>query len=319
MGKLAVTLVIKDYDYLAPLACGDVVAEELDLTLDRDTPGALDRTLSDPTVLVGELSFARHLSRLADDDQSFVGLPSFPYRAFRQRCFFVRRDSGLHDFKDLAGKRIGTNEWPATGNTWSRALLRDAGVSIEGIDWVVGSVDGGSTIRDQGVLPPHVRENSSDKPLRQLLIDGELDALMCPLPPRCFYEPNSPIVRLIPDFRRAEQAYFRDVGYFPAHHIVGIRRELFEREPWVARSLFRALEASKLHWRAVRRRLAESSPWMLADLEEAEAMMGEDWAPDGIGPNRAMTQRLCDEMLALGLLSRPLDEAAVFADVESVL
>ena len=99
MAKLSVTLVIKDYDYLAPLACGDVVAEELDLTLDRDTPGALDRTLSDPTILVGELSFARHLSRLADDDRSFVGLPSFPYRAFRQRCFFVRCDSGLHDFK----------------------------------------------------------------------------------------------------------------------------------------------------------------------------------------------------------------------------
>src|SRR5687768_16135573 len=124
MRKLTVTLVIKDYDHLAPLSAGDVVAEDLDLRLDRDTPGALDRTLDDPSVHVGELSFARHLARLSQDDHSFVGIPIFPTRAFRQRCFFVRRDSDLCALKDLAGKRIGTNEWPATGNTWSRALLR---------------------------------------------------------------------------------------------------------------------------------------------------------------------------------------------------
>src|SRR5215208_585792 len=105
MSKLTVTLVIKDYDYLAPLACGDVVAEDLDLRLDRDTPGALDRTLSDHAIQVGELSFARHLTRLSHDDHTFVGIPIFPTRAFRQRCFFVRRDSGLSSLKDLAGKR----------------------------------------------------------------------------------------------------------------------------------------------------------------------------------------------------------------------
>jgi 4,5-dihydroxyphthalate decarboxylase len=319
MSTLTVTLVIKDYDHLAPLAAGDVVAEDLDLRLDRDTPGALDRTLDDPSVQVGELSFARHLARLSQDDHEFVGIPIFPTRAFRQRCFFVRRDSNLRDLKDLAGKRIGTNEWPATGNTWSRALLREQGVDIEGISWVVGSVDGGYSARSQGDLPPHVRENSSDRPLRDLLVAGELDALMCPTPPKGFYDADSPIVRLIPDYRRAEQEYCRRTGIYPAHHIVGIRRELFEREPWVARSIYLALDESKNRWQASRRRLADTSPWLLADLEDVTSMLGADFQPSGVEPNRKMVQALCDELDATGLLAKPLAEASVFADFEKVM
>jgi hypothetical protein len=149
-----IALLMKDYDYLAPLACGDVTAEGLALKLTRDTPGALDRTLNDPSVQASELSFSRHVHRLAAGDRSFVGIPFFAYRAFRHRCFFIRRDDGPRDFADLAGKRIGTNEWPASGNTWSRALIREAGVKIEEIHWWVGSVDGAASKRPQGTLPP---------------------------------------------------------------------------------------------------------------------------------------------------------------------
>lgn len=319
MSKLTVTVVAKDYDHLAPLACGDVVAEDLDLKLDRDTPGALDRTLNDPAVQVGELSFARHLARLSRDDQSFVGIPIFPTRAFRQRCFFIRRDSGLRELKDLAGKRIGTNEWPATGNTWSRALLREQGVSIEGINWLVGSIDGPPSGRSQGDLPPHVKENTTDRSLRDLLVGGQLDALMCPTPPKGFYDADSPVVRLIPDYRRAELEYLRRTGLYPAHHIIGIRRELFDREPWVAQSLYRALDESKMRWQQSRRRLAETTPWLLNEIEDVTAILGEDWQPSGVEPNRTMVQALCDELQAQGLLARPLAEAGVFAELEKVM
>ena len=319
MGRLAVTVVVKDYDHLAPLAAGDVVAEGIDLVLDRDTPNALDRTLNDPTVLVGELSFARHLARLARDDRGFVGIPIFPTRAFRQRCFFVRRDSGLRRLEDLAGQRIGTNEWPATGNTWSRALLREAGVAIDGIDWLVGSIDGGPSKRSQDHLPPHVREETTGRPLRDMLIAGELDALMCPIPPRGFYDADSSIVRLIPDYRRAEQEYCRRTGLYPTHHIVGIRRELFDREPWVARGLYRALDGSKMRWQESRRRLADTTPWLLTEIEESTALLGEDWQPSGVEPNRKMVQALCDELLAQGLIDRPLRESVVFSEFEGVM
>ncbi|MGQ9584262.1 MAG: hypothetical protein ACUVX9_04770 [Anaerolineae bacterium] len=57
MNKPAITLVIKDYDYVAPLACGVVTVEGVSLTLDRDTEGALDRTLAAASIDVGEPSF----------------------------------------------------------------------------------------------------------------------------------------------------------------------------------------------------------------------------------------------------------------------
>jgi len=321
MGHVAITLVMKDYDYLAPLACGDVAVSGVDLTLDRRSPIA--RTLADPGIHAGELSFSHYLIRTSGGDRSFVGIPLFAYRAFRHRCFFVRRASGLSGFADLEGKRVGTNSYPDTGNTWSRAALREAGVRIERIDWTYGPIDAPSdahAARPALALPPNVRPAPPGRALRDMLVDGGLDALMCPIPPRGFYDAGSEIVRLIPDFRAAEQAYYRRTGLYPAHHIVGVRREVVERAPGVVRSLYRAIEASKAAWLAQRRALCETTPWMLADVEETVALMGADWAPHGLtDANRKMVETFCDEEFAQHLVERPIDAAGVFAEFERVM
>ena len=102
MAKLALTFVVRDYDFLAPLARGEVVAEGIDLKVEVDTHGALTRALNDPTVRFAELSMGRYLIQLAERGETdFVGLPFFPARSFRYRCFFVRRNSGLRELKDL--------------------------------------------------------------------------------------------------------------------------------------------------------------------------------------------------------------------------
>ena len=180
-----VTFMMRDYDYLSPLACGDLTAEGLDLVLMRDTSNALDRTLADSSIDGGELSLGRHIQRLADGDHSFVGIPFFPAGGFRQRTFFVRRGSSLRSLSELAKKRIGTNEWPATGTIWSRAVLREAGVNLEEVQWWIGSVDGarGKVTQEQDVLPSCARQAPADRTLTEMLLAGELDALMCPRPP----------------------------------------------------------------------------------------------------------------------------------------
>lgn len=318
LSKIPLKMVTKDYDYVAPLACGDVVAEGIDLNFERDTAGALDRTLSDRSIDIGELSFSRHLSRLAHGDYSFVAIPVFLIRAFRDRCFFVRRDSGLRSFEQLEGKRIGTNEWPATGNTLSRAVLRDHGVRIEGIRWWVGSVDGTPSIRSQGELPSYVQV-ASDKTLLSMLLAGELDALMCPIPPKGFYEAGNPVIRLVPDYRHSEMEYYRRTGIYPVHHIVGVRRGVYEKDPWILRSLFRALDQSKQRWQASLKRLAYTTPWMLAEIEDTTALFGEDWSPYGVEPNRKAVQALCDELFAQGLTPQRIDGAIAFIEFEKVM
>ena len=318
MGKPTLTLILKDYDYLAPLACGDVVPEGITLNLIRDTPGALARTVNDASLDAGELSFSRYLSRLAHGDQTFVGLPIFVYRAFRHRCFFVLRNRGLCELKQLDGRRVGTNEWPATGNVWSRALLREQNVAIDHIHWYVGPVDNPKAARYSDDLPAYVQPIAADRTLRDLLLAGEIDAIMCPNPPQGFYEPNSPIVRLFADFRRVEQDYYRRTNIYPPQHIIGIRRDIFERNPSVTLELFKVLEKSRLLWQERRRAWSEFSSWLLSEIEETTALLGRDWQPNGIAPNRHSIQAFCDELFAQGFIAQPLDASAVFPEFERI-
>ncbi len=316
--NIQLKLMMKDYGHVAPLASGDVMVEGVDLTFERDTTNALDRTLGDRTIGAGELSLSRHLGRLAQGDNSFVGIPVFPARSFRHHCFFVRRGSELQSLEQLQDKRVGCNEWPATGNTWSRAALREAGVRIEDIRWSVGSIDGAPSARAQGKLPSYV-QTVKERTLLAMLMDGELDALMCPFPPRGFYSEEKPIMRLVRDWRRAEMDYYRRTGLFPIFHIVGVRREIYERAPYVLRSLFNALEQSKRRWQANRRELADLTPWTLAEIEDTTAVFGDDWAPYGIEQNLKVLQTLCDEQLAQGLVSQRQDARSAFREFEAAL
>jgi 4,5-dihydroxyphthalate decarboxylase len=318
MQRRSLTLLTKDYGYLGPLAGGDVAAEDIDLTFVRSTATALNRTLSDPSIDAGELSFARHIIRIAEDDHSFTGIPFFVVRAFRHRCFFVRRGSSLRGLKDLRGRRIGTNEWPATGNTWSRAALREQGVSTQEIDWWVGPVDGAPSGRPQGALPSNAHSAPPGRTLREMLMSEAIDALMVPDPPPGFYAADSPIVRLIPDYPSAERDYYRRTKLYPAHHIIGMRKATFVQAPWVARRLYSTLEASKTRWLERINELTETTPWLLAEIEASQTVFGRDWNPSGVAANLTMIQALCDEHFVQGLISRRVAAAEIFQEFEAV-
>jgi 4,5-dihydroxyphthalate decarboxylase len=168
-------------------------------------------------------------------------------------------------------------------------------------------------------LPSFARSVAGGRALRDMLLEGEIDAIMCPAPPEGVLEPDSPIVRLIPNYREVEHQYYRRIGFYPAHHIMGVRREVFDRHPWVVRSLFLAFEQSKTLWLQERRELADTTPWLLADIEETMALMGFDWQVSGVEPNLKMTQALCDEQLAQGVINQPLDARTVFAEFQDVM
>ena len=316
MALIPITLVTRSYSHVMPLAAGDVRPEGIFLTLDRSTP--IGRFREDPSFQAGEMSFSRYLIGLSQGDRSIVGLPIFAMHGFRQRCFFVRRGSSLRSLADLAGKHIGTNGWPDTGNTWSRAALRTAGVDLGSITWSVGPVDAPlddeATARAQAALPTGVTQLAAGQTLAGQLASGQLDAIMCPWPPAGFYDPSSPIVRLFPAYQAAEGDYYRHTGIYPAHHIVGLRRDLFERHPWVASSLFRAFDESRRQSQADNLLLADASPWVQADIERAMRLMGTDWQPNGIEPNQHVIAALCEEEYAQGLIAQPLEPATVFAD-----
>lgn len=324
MNSLKMSLVTMDYDFLAPLACGDVVVESIDLKLERDMAGAIYRSINDPAFDAGEASLARHLMGLAKGDRRFVGIPFFLQRGFRHRQFMVRGDSGLHRLRDLEGKRVGCMDWSSTGSVWARAAMREQGVRIERIEWIIGPVgddpEGVPTGRPwtaDDALPAYVKTAAPDGKLFDMLRDGQLDAVVAVLRrPDGFYEPNSPIVRLLPDYPRAEREYYLKTAVYPAYHLVAVRREFFDRHPWAALALYDGLERSKKRWVANRLLLSETTPWLLRDIEDAQQLMGADWRPSGVGPNFAMIQALCVELSAQELVDEPIDPRSIFDEFE---
>jgi 4,5-dihydroxyphthalate decarboxylase len=319
MSRLPLTLAARDYDYLSPLAMGDVEIEGVDLTLIRAFD-ALPRVVKEPEIDGGETSFSRYVQGMVRGDRSFIGLPVFLMRAFRHRCFFVRRDSDLADVTDLAGKRVGTNEWPASGNTWTRAVLRERGVPIERVRWLVGQVSPGYKPVPPDALPAGVQPAPAGSTLVDLLLEGQIDALMCPWPPEGFYDQGSRIRRLYEDYRTAEREYYRRTRVHPAHHVTVLKRELVERNPWVVRAVFNGLDQSRRRSEQNRWELSETTPWLLAELEETAALMGKEFQPDGLSDeNRHMIAAFCEEQYAQRLIPEPIDPKSVFAEYEKLM
>jgi 4,5-dihydroxyphthalate decarboxylase len=315
---------IRDYDFISPLLCGDLAVEGIDLTVDRVPVEVDDISNPDQSIQAVELSFGRYLIDIAENNFDFVGIPFFACRSFRHRCFFVRKGSDIQTFKDLEGKRVGTDFFPATGNTWSRAALSEQGVALDKIQWWEGSIDESyAPIEKPSEISPfspnQALKTLSERKLEDMLIEGELDALMCSSPPERFYDDNSQIVRLLADFKSEEQAYYRRTGVNPGHHIIGLRRSVFEQDPSIAARLYTALNQSMAIWMERRLYLAETSAWLQADIEESMAVLGRDWQPNGIKANQKMIKTLCDEEYNQGVIAAPLDSAAVFADFEKIM
>ena len=66
--------------------------------------------------------------------------------------------------------------------------------------------------------------------------------------------------------------------------------------------------------RFIDRELLDATPWMPLEFEQTRALMGDDWLPYGVEPNRAMIQAFCDESHAQGLAARRLTADELFAE-----
>jgi 4,5-dihydroxyphthalate decarboxylase len=315
MPRLALKLAGYPWDFITPLLTGDVVPEGIDLTY--DTHHGLGPVTDDPTCAGGEASLGKFMIDTSQGDRSYVGLPIFPMFAFRHRCFLVKRGTTIPDLKALEGKRVGMDGWPNSGNAWTRVTLRQAGVDIWKIDWVIAPIEG---VPDAGHgrvapgSPSNVSAGPAGKSLVDLLLAGEIDVMVAAFMPAGFFTPDSPIVPMISDYRAAERAYYQEHGYIPAHHLIKLHREVVERDPWIAGSLMTAFTASKRLWVERRRHLADTTPWLLQDLVDTALTFGDDWQPYGLEPNLKMLTDFCQDQYAQKLVSAPVDPVAAFAD-----
>ena len=321
MADLKLTLTCADYARVMPLVTKAVKPAGIDLTLEVGSFGSwparaemLRRAIHDPAVQGGEGSVCVHLLRVDGGDRSHVGLPVFPLRNFTARDLYVRRGGPVQAAADLQGCRIGMYGWANSGAVWYRHFLRYLGIDLDGLRWWIGPVDAPRPTTSSFVLPAHVHEPPPGRSLADMLVDGELDAVYSPGRPLRYDAGSGPIVRLFPDFRGMEQQYFRDTGAFPPQHLVLLRREVWEAEPWIARSLTDAFAAANTMFTQAQRSFPYVSPWMEAELEQTAALMGEDFHPYGYEANAGQIRMFADQAFESRLTSRQVAPEEYFAE-----
>jgi 4,5-dihydroxyphthalate decarboxylase len=283
MSNLAVRLAGADYARIMPLASGEVTAEGIDLELVRGHSGSwplraelLRRVLSDSALDGGESSMAGHLRRIEKGDRSFVALPVFILRGFAARDLYVRKDGPVCAPKDLIGKRLGLYSWVASGSIWYRHAQITMGVPLDSVEWWVGDVEVAGETSHAVKLPEGVHSVPPGRFLAEMLVAGDIDAMWSPPRPRLFDSRHGPLVRLFPDFRAQETGYFTRTGVFPMMHILVLRRDVWEKHPWIARSLTDAFGRSNSCFEASQHGFPDAFPWMEAELDTIAGLMGAD-------------------------------------------
>ncbi|AUA12956.1 MULTISPECIES: substrate-binding domain-containing protein [Streptomyces] len=315
MSSPVIRLGLRDWDHLVPLASG--LVEIPGFTVRVDARDVTPDVLTEPGLDGGETSFSRYVQARAAGDDRLVGLPAFVMRGFRHRCVLVREDSPLRSLGQLAGARIGLTGWPDSGNTWTRALLRAAGVDLAGVRWLVGPLTADETGKDRvggRPLPAGVSVMAEGESLVDELAAGRLDAVLSPFMPRELFTRTSRFRHLLDDHRTEERAYWEATGFVPGIHLVTLKREVVEAHPELPAALLAGLEESKRRWLGRRRLLADTTPWLLHELTESARLFGDDWMPYGTKSNAEMTRAFCEELYAQGVWPEPIDPEVIFPD-----
>src|SRR5437660_10897038 len=163
-------------------------------------------------------------------------------------------------------------------------------------------------------LPPGVHAPATGRSLSEMLIAGELEAIYSPPRPEAYHPRTGPIIRLFPDFRLVEQEYFLKTWAFPPQHLIVLRREAWEANRWIARSLTEAFSAANDCFTAAQKGFPYATPWLEAELEATAAVMGDDFHPYGLERNRPQIDLFAGEAVRLGLASRRITVEDYFAD-----
>ena len=315
MSRLCLTFASCRYDRMEAIRAGEVVPEGIDLNTIAFASGReiFDRMVGGREFDVAELSASEFISLMGRGDCPFVALPVFPSRVFRHGYIFINAQADIRAPKDLEGKRVGVPLYTQTAAIWARRHLADEfGVDLDSIRWVQGAVEKtGSHGRPHAPpLPGPVRieQNASGCSLGALLARGDIDALIGSRKPDELGR-DANVVRLFPDHRALERDFYRRRKIFPIMHLIAMRRDLYQRQRWIATSLYNAFVEAKrrarmrLHYAGS---LAAMLPWLVDDVEEIDAVFGGDPFAYGIEPNRPTLQALVQYMVEQHFIPRAI-------------
>lgn len=321
MSRVPITIATWDYDRVRALTDGRVKVEGCDVNyITMPVEECFERAFFHGEFEVAEIGFSPFLIALSRGPTPYVAVPVFLSRMFRHSAVYIRSDRGIDGPGDLRGKRIGVPEYQMSAVMWFRGFLKDqCGIEPKDINWVQAGLENPGR-RDKFPLNlpegfPLVSLNGVS--LSKLLADGELDGVISARTPSCYVSGHPLVRRLYPDYRAAERDYFKKTGIFPIMHAVGIRRDIYESNRWLAASLYKAFLKAK--------RLADAEfiettalkiglPWVTAEYEATTAVMGRDFWSYGVDANRETLATMARYSYEQGLAVRLVEVDEMFAE-----
>jgi 4,5-dihydroxyphthalate decarboxylase len=294
-----------DYDRVRAIMDGQIGLDGIETNFTVENIYSVSKHAFGPSAKydITELGLIPYIRKYINDGfRAYTPIPVFISRIFRHRNIFVHVDSGIEKPEDLRGKKVGTPGYAFSSNTWIRGFLQDEyGVKPEEMQWIetTESSDGAkvSQTLDRHHLPDNfpIIKGPPKTDESELLLSGGCDALITAITPRAFTEGNPKIKRLFPDVRKTEQAYYQKTKLFPIMHVIAIKTDLIESMPSLPKAVFEIYSQAKKKAYAdlaSTTSLTTTLPWVTQELEDTQKLMGDNFWPYGIEPNRKELERV---------------------------
>ena len=196
-------------------------------------------------VVAVELSRSRPRRAIAPTSR----VPAFVSRTFRHTSIYVRTDR-VKKPEDLKGRKVGLPEYQLTANVWARAILEDDyGVKPSDIHWIRGGIEhAGPAGEDHASsCPPGVRLDNAPDGRDDLRAARRARSTASSRRVRRRWSAGPPAISAgcFPIRSAAAKDYFKRTGIFPIMHLVGVRRTLAEKHPWLPAAVLKAFEQAK--------------------------------------------------------------------------
>ena len=315
---LQLTLAAGAYESIRALKEGTVKPEGMELTILTDmTPEVRHgRMLRGRQFDVAELSMSNYMVA-KDNGLPFIAIPVFLHRRFRHGFAFVNTSMGINKPTDLIGKRVGVGSYHATSNLWIRGILEhEFDMPHKEIRWFNEFEEKIPWQVPQGLSIERIPKG---KNIVDMLLAGELDAVIDPevIPPITAKDPR--VRRLFPNYRDLEIDYFKRTGIFPIMHTTAIKQEIIDKHPWVPASLMQTFEDSKkISYKRMENPRIVPLAWFRSFLEEQEEIFGGDPWIYGLGAaNRKNIKTLMQYSFEQGLIGRKMTMDELFIDPTS--
>jgi 4,5-dihydroxyphthalate decarboxylase len=263
---------------------------------------------------VAEMSLAT-FTHAREQGRPLVALPIFPGRRFMQNGVVFAPNSGIKNPSELRGKRVGLPQFWMTSSVWHRLTLnREYGVAQKDVRWVTMAPERLGTLR----LPPEAKQDTSGRNVRELMQAGELDANMGagggegrgdggaardggPRPIPAFPEPA-----------KSARAYFEKTGIFPIVHLIVMKQELADKEPWLVESLCNAFVEAKQRTLPDALETDAELPIPGLGADPTVSLFGDDPWPYGISKNRVVLEAFLEDVHQQGLIARAMTPEDLF-------